>query len=129
MSQKKIDTNPNSPENIFSFWLHKQSLAFLDLWHKDESIWGQSLLNHIFLFARSHGKTYEMFMWLDSIECYKLFKDDDAGKMILKKYDELNQNIRDTVALYDVVAVVAEIDYYYSSPDDHNIKLKLKLSE
>ena len=49
--------------------------------------------------------------------------------MILKKYDELNQNIRDTVALYDVVAVVAEIDYYYSSPDDHNIKLKLKLSE
>ena len=97
MPKKTSDTNPNSPENVFSFWLYKQSLAFHDTWHRDESMWSETLLNHIFWFARTHGKTYEMFLWLNTPECYKLFKDTRAGKMISKKYDELYQNVLDNV--------------------------------
>jgi hypothetical protein len=121
------NANPNSPKNFFSDWLFKQTLAYHSLWHKDKSIWGESLLNHIFCFARDHGKTYEMFMWLDSNECYKLFQREDAGKMILKKYEELRSNVSDNVDLLNVDDVTSEIDNYYSNPDDVNITSKLKL--
>ena len=127
MSKKTSYSNPNSPENIFSFWLHKQSLAFHDTWHKDESMWSEELLNHIFWFARSHGKTYELFLWLNTTECYKLFKNTLAGKMILKKYETLHQNVLDNVGkLSDIEAVVSEVHMYYSSAD--NLEPKLKLS-
>lgn len=124
----KHNANPNSPENLFSDWLYNQSSTYYSLWHKDESIWGRSLLNHIFCFARNHGKTYEMFMWLDSNECYKLFRRADAGKMILKKYQELRSNVSDNVDLSNVDGVKSEIDYYYSNADDVNITTKLKLA-
>ena len=114
----KHNANPNSPESFFSEWLFKQTLAFHSLWHKDESIWGGSLLNHIFCFARDHGKTYEMFMWLDSPECYRLFRRDVAGKMILKKFEELKSNVSENVDLSNVDSVITEIDHFYSNPDD-----------
>ncbi len=127
MANKKTETNQNSPENVFSFWLYKQSLAFHDQWHRDESMWSETLLNHIFWFARNHGKTYEMFLWLNTSECYKLFKDTLAGKIILKKYEELHQNVLDNVGeLSDIDAVVSEVHIYYSSAD--NLEPKLKLS-
>ena len=126
MSKKIIDTNPNSPECVFSDWLFKQTLAFYDKWHRDESIWSEVLLNHIFWFARSHGKTYEMFLWLNTPECYKLFKETLAGKMILRKYDELYQSVDDNVGnLSDIDAVVSEVHMYYSRADNLEPKLKL----
>ena len=124
----KHDTNPNSPEHFFSDWLFKQTLAYHSLWHKDESIWGERLLNHIFSFAREHGKTYEMFIWLDSNECYKLFRKYDSGKMILKSYEEFRGNVSDDVDLSNVVGVTSKVDYTYSDPDDVNITTKLKLA-
>ena len=53
-----------------------------------------------------------MFIWLDSKECYKLFRRDESGKMILNKYEQFRSNVSDDIDLPNVLAVTSKIAYY-----------------